>query len=497
MSFAALSRKRESSGLSGPSAFPKAFPGDSRADELKGSPARAAERDPDRVTDGAHWSLSTMSIGATSREKSGHGVRLQLRPAEESAPLDRSNARSYGVRETLDSPGQPLHESVRPFMESRFGLDFSAVRVHTDSRAATSAKALNARAYTAGSHLVFADGQYNPGSESGRTLLAHELTHVVQQGGRSASVGSRGVELDSSDAREAESDRVANAVARSPIDDRRSLRKPSFGMIEPGTLQRKIGMRDVGKGEQSGFARVPELVTRLNAMSKGLTFSVADGELKYVAKEGGTLSNFDTQMQGFIDQAAILPLRFTNRHGLLGDKAHGFHDRVLEDAWSSGYVDIDDLLASTDLGLQTVLVHFLQERSSTKNYAQRIGTATLDTDVPEHQAEFDKAHAKGIDAEVKVLQDFFGDPTIKFVPGADSGQIARVFRNSRKDTIRTRVREGKGKETGVDAVSIEVVTRDGKVHTPEEYKAILDAARAAPAAAPAAPAAAAPAPAAR
>ena len=230
MSFAALSRKRD------PQVFPglRRFPRPSLA--IHALTSSRAPLDVQRsgirtvLTDGAHWSLSTMSIGATSREKSGHGVRLQLRPAEESAPLDRSNARSYGVRETLDSPGQPLHASVRPFMESRFGLDFSAVRVHTDSRAAASAKALNARAYTAGGHLVFADGQYNPGSESGRTLLAHELTHVVQQGGHSASVRSRGVELRlqrCSRGRIRSRRRRGHAIA--DADDRAIAARPSSG----------------------------------------------------------------------------------------------------------------------------------------------------------------------------------------------------------------------------------------------------------------------------
>jgi len=79
--------------------------------------------------------------------------------------------------------GSPLDASSRAFMESRFGHDFGAVRVHTDERAAESARALNAHAYTSGSDVVFAAGEYAPGSDEGRRLLAHELTHVVQQVG--------------------------------------------------------------------------------------------------------------------------------------------------------------------------------------------------------------------------------------------------------------------------------------------------------------------------
>ncbi len=67
-------------------------------------------------------------------------------------------------------------------MEPRLGHDFSGVRVHTDDRAAESARAVNAVAYTVGAHVVFDRAQYAPASRDGRRLLAHELTHVVQQG---------------------------------------------------------------------------------------------------------------------------------------------------------------------------------------------------------------------------------------------------------------------------------------------------------------------------
>ena len=85
------------------------------------------------------------------------------------------------VTETLARPGQALAPAVRHDMESALGHDFGDVRVHTDAAAATSAKAVQAQAYTVGSHVVFGEGRYQPGSTEGRRTLAHELTHVVQQ----------------------------------------------------------------------------------------------------------------------------------------------------------------------------------------------------------------------------------------------------------------------------------------------------------------------------
>lgn len=85
------------------------------------------------------------------------------------------------VHEALASPGRPLDEETRAFMEPRFGHDFSRVRLHTDARAAESAEAVNALAYTVGQDIVFGAGQYQPGTSEGRRLIAHELAHTVQQ----------------------------------------------------------------------------------------------------------------------------------------------------------------------------------------------------------------------------------------------------------------------------------------------------------------------------
>lgn len=87
------------------------------------------------------------------------------------------------VEQTLQTPGKPLDPGLRDFFEPRFGADFSAVRLHTDARAAESASQVGARAYAAGSDLVFASGAYTPETSSGRELIAHELAHVVQQTG--------------------------------------------------------------------------------------------------------------------------------------------------------------------------------------------------------------------------------------------------------------------------------------------------------------------------
>jgi hypothetical protein len=87
------------------------------------------------------------------------------------------------VHTVLSQPGQSLDHSTRAFFEPRFGYDFSRVRVHTDARAAESARSVSALAYAVGRDVVFGAGQYAPNTLAGRRLLAHELTHIVQQDG--------------------------------------------------------------------------------------------------------------------------------------------------------------------------------------------------------------------------------------------------------------------------------------------------------------------------
>lgn len=87
------------------------------------------------------------------------------------------------VGEALNTSGESMDHQTQSFMENRFGYDFSHVKIHTGTVAAKSADSINALAYTSGSSIVFNEGQYQPGTESGKRLLAHELTHTIQQGG--------------------------------------------------------------------------------------------------------------------------------------------------------------------------------------------------------------------------------------------------------------------------------------------------------------------------
>jgi len=106
-------------------------------------------------------------------------LRLQ-REAGNGAVTELVEQRSP-VLDVISSGGEALEPGVRADMEGRMGHDFSGVRVHTDAAASASAQSVGAHAYTVGNNVVFQRDAYNPSSQAGRTTLAHELTHVVQQ----------------------------------------------------------------------------------------------------------------------------------------------------------------------------------------------------------------------------------------------------------------------------------------------------------------------------
>ena len=158
------------------------------------------------------------------KKKREAGAKLQRKGARPTCHSESSATAPPIVHDVLRSSGQPLDTAARAFMEPRFGYDFSRVRVHTDSQAAKSAEAVNAQAYTVGSNVVFGAGR----GPSHQQLLAHELAHVVQQGGRQSG-GSLQV-APANDSAERAADRAADQVL--------SGAHPANSMKAEGRLQR-------------------------------------------------------------------------------------------------------------------------------------------------------------------------------------------------------------------------------------------------------------------
>jgi outer membrane protein OmpA-like peptidoglycan-associated protein len=120
---------------------------------------------------------------AARRESNASGIpsRTVTRPAPSTLVSGGAAREQHSVSGQVSSVENPLEPETRRYFENRFGHDFSRVRVHADSAAASSARSAAAEAYTVGREITFGAGMYNPKSLAGRKLLAHELTHVVQQ----------------------------------------------------------------------------------------------------------------------------------------------------------------------------------------------------------------------------------------------------------------------------------------------------------------------------
>lgn len=187
------------------------------------------------------------------------------------------------VSAVIRSPGHAMETAARTGMEGVFGRDFSRVRVHTDAAAADSAHAVEASAYTVGNHIAFAPGQYAPGTAAGKRLLAHELTHVVQQS--AATVSSADVERgltfsEPADASEQIAERVSDgqmdARAVSPANATAVARLPQQKGAKPKPAQTKApAERQLSADEAWLFAEnrlVTELETRYEELVRAAAF---------------------------------------------------------------------------------------------------------------------------------------------------------------------------------------------------------------------------------
>ncbi len=214
---------------------------------------------------------------------------------KEKVRLQRTAVRSDPVRdvppivhEVLRSPGQPLDAETRAFMEPRFGHDFSKVQVHTDAKAAESARAVNALAYTVGRNVVFRTKHYLPKTSEGQRLLAHELTHVLQQSSGNVAPQTKLSMSNPSDVGEREAEWIADAITNTgvTVNHLSRLNKSVSGILQ----------RTIGDGHDLASPRFSRLIDLEAAY---------DGEM--VIREGASGRSVQAIQQALYDLGFRLP----------------------------------------------------------------------------------------------------------------------------------------------------------------------------------------------
>lgn len=185
---------------------------------------------------------------------------------------------------TLDGKGKPMSAKEKAFFEPRFNRDFSAVRLHTEPKVARTAEEINALAYTTGNHIIFNQGEYQPETSKGKRLMAHELTHVIQQVGRSQGTVQRSARRISANVVEVEHEGERYQVTRRLTPGRRRGR--TSGSIEPDINQTNITItikvcRGSTRGQLELGANIPErargvAVKILEAVTRGDTGQISE-----------------------------------------------------------------------------------------------------------------------------------------------------------------------------------------------------------------------------
>lgn len=287
--------------------------------------------------------------------------------------------------QTARGGGQALDGQVRSRMEPVFNADFSNVRVHTGGKADGLNRALSARAFTTGQDIFFKEGEYNPASSTGQELLAHELTHVVQQGG-----GVQGkFEVSSpDDEQEREADTMARSVVATMADPQLQ-QGPAAGhgaarahqsspmALPSATASRKLQRRMVATGDPRGFA------TQAN--------SIIAVQYEVVVTAAGVVSIRSTSVQGPPTPAAQELVSVLNTvigdsktttiefiHGTTSTRAS---DRnVIAGSYALSRVDLDDIAmaggsAGRGLTAGAWLAHEIQEQYRKQVHGEAYGAA--------------------------------------------------------------------------------------------------------------------------
>lgn len=258
--------------------------------------------------------LSAASI-ATGLQKS-HGNRYLQRVVRLAAKENGAGDSMAGIERSIQNArgsGEGLDSSVRRSMEKAFGTDFGAVRIHTGSESDHLNRALNARAFTTGQDIFFRDGEYSPRSSAGQQLLAHELTHVVQQGDgvrRKIDVSEPGDESE----READlvSRRVMKSLSAPQVSESLGRQAHPLSIMRQGLLTPAEEVRAVSFTTSNYNSRSVRIIQNTTGATVNGVFSgrTAEAVATYQDTHGGTVDGMvgEETLNAMVPELAAVPL---------------------------------------------------------------------------------------------------------------------------------------------------------------------------------------------
>jgi len=274
-------------------------------------PADAADQEATRVADQvAEQTQKNTSTSAQQQTGVAVSANLSRTNVDQARDDGASSDAETLASQALAGASEPLSSSIRREMEPAFGHDFSQVRVHTDSAATRSARAVNARAYTVGSDVVFGAGRYAPGTREGDRLLAHELTHVVQNGAGggwsnasqdSAMVLSRDPDVPPPKASDATAEREKDAF---PEADKERARATVVAPLRAAATQ-------LGKGEKADVASVIRHLRPMRAAAAGVKWPDSVREEVLSILDGVS-----------IDRTVLESLKLSDRQAVVAARKH-------------------------------------------------------------------------------------------------------------------------------------------------------------------------------
>jgi hypothetical protein len=220
--------------------------------------------------------------------------------------------------------GEPLPSAERRFFETRLGHDLSRVRVHTDRPAAEAARAIDADAFTLRNEVAFAEGLYQPGSESGRHLLAHELVHVIQQGAAAPLPGAGAPPVQGSRGGPQIARQATGTMETSPTPAPPAARVPSADASEPATAGGGLVVEDDAQALTTGQMRKSQVLSELRAAS----CSAADRELARAGRDTRGCPFVEKWLDHYKDQPAQHLERAIRKYAPGAAAARSAHDYV-------------------------------------------------------------------------------------------------------------------------------------------------------------------------